>query len=150
MEDAVYIEWVPAGKLMKSMFGFAFSLFVLVLLVITVFEISLVLVMATILAIPFAFVGFLFWNYRSLEIKVNKQELQVNYGFLNRKRVTLSEIDSYKPTKASFWKYGGVCVRWGIDGSWAYTTSLGDAIKLNLRRGRPFVFPHTTPMRFVK
>jgi len=101
MENAVYREWVPAGKLMKSMCGLVFSLFALVLLVIIVFVISLVLVMATIFVIPLAFVGFLFWNYRGLEITVNKQELQVNYGFLNRKKVPLSEIDSYKPTKAS-------------------------------------------------
>lgn len=144
MEDAEYREWVPAGKLVKSAVGFVFSLLAFVLIVITVFETSPASVMAVVMLIPLAFVGLMFWNYRGLEIKVNKRELQVNYGF-NRKRVSLSEVDSCKPTKVSFWNYGGVGVRWGFDGSWAYTTSLGDAIRLKLRRGRPFVFSTHNP-----
>jgi hypothetical protein len=149
MEDTVYREWVPAGKLVKSVFWFVFSVFALVLLVITISDFSLASVTATVLVIPLAFVGLLFWIYRGLEIKVNKRELQVNYGF-NRKRVSLSEVDSCEPTKVSFWRYGGVGVRWGIDGSWAYTTSLGDAIRLKLQRGRPFVFSTHNPDEICK
>jgi len=150
MEDTVYKEWVPAGKLVKLLVGFVSLLFAFILLVVTVFEISLALVMAAILVPTLAFLGFLFWNYRGLEIKVNSNELQVDYGLFNRKRVSLSDIDSCEPTKASFWKYGGVGVRWGVDGSWAYTTSFGDAIKLNLQRGHPFVFSTNNPNDICK
>ena len=75
---------------MKSVFWFVFSIFALMLLVITISEISLALVTASVLVIPLAFVGPLFWIYRGLEKKVNKHELKVNYGF-NTKRVSLSE-----------------------------------------------------------
>jgi heme/copper-type cytochrome/quinol oxidase subunit 4 len=149
LEDTLYREWVPAGKLVKSVVGFVFSLLAFVLIVIVVFETSLTLVMAVVMLIPLAFVGAMFWIYRGLEIKVNKRELQVNYGF-NRKRVSFSEVDSCKPTKVSFWRYGGVGVRWGFDGSWAYTTSLGEAIRLKLRRGRPFVFSTHNPNKICK
>jgi hypothetical protein len=149
LEDIVYREWVPAGKLVKSAVGFVFSLLAFVLIVIAVFETSLALVIAVVMLIPLAFVGAMFWIYRGLEIKVKKRELQVNYGF-NRKRISLSEVDSCKPTKVSFRRYGGVGVRWGFDGSWAYTTSLGDAVRLNLRKDRPFVFSTHKPDEICK
>lgn len=75
---------------MKSVFWFVFLIFALVLLVITISEISLALVTDSVLMIPLVFAGPLFWIYRGLEIMVNKHELQVNYGF-SRKRVSLSE-----------------------------------------------------------
>jgi uncharacterized protein YacL len=89
MEDAVYREWVPAGKLVKSAVGFVFSLLAFVLIVIAVFETSLALVMAVVMLIPLAFVGAIFWIYRGLEIKVKNRELQVNYGFNKKKGISL-------------------------------------------------------------
>lgn len=150
MADIVYKEWVPAGKLVKLLVGFVSLVFAFILLVVTVFAISLALVMAAILVPTLAFIGFMFWNYRGLEIKMNSNELQVDYGLFNRKRVSLSDIDSCEHTKASFWKYGGVGVRCGVDGSRAYTTSFGDAIKLNLQRGHPFVFSTNNPDEICK
>lgn len=150
MADIVYKEWVPAGKLVKLLVGFVSLVSAFTLLVVTVFAISLALVMAAILVPTLAFIGFMFWNYRGLEIEMNSNELQVDYGLFNRKRVSLSDIDSCEPTKASFWKYGGVGVRCGVDGSRAYTTSFGDAIKLNLQRGHPFIFSTNNPDEICK
>jgi hypothetical protein len=55
IEDTVFKEWVSVGNLMKSKVGFVFSFFASVLLVVTVFEISLVFITATVLVISFAF-----------------------------------------------------------------------------------------------
>jgi len=89
--------------------------------------------------------GTLVLELQGYKIQLNTEELLINYGVLNRKSITLENIVSCEPTKASFRRYGGVGVRLGIDGSWAYTTSFGDAVKIILRRGRPFVFSSNNP-----
>jgi len=76
---------------------------------------------------------------------VNNRDLIIDYGFFNHTRIPIVDVVSCKPTKASFGRYGGVGVRYGVDGSWAYTTSLGDAVKIVPRKGRPFVFSSNNP-----
>jgi len=146
MKDAVYVEWVPVGTLAKALVGF-FSLLMLCVLLITIgvgvaFENPFLIVL---LASPLAFVLFLFWNYRGLQIQLTNKELLANYGFFNRKRILTGDIVSCEPTKASFGRYGGIGVRYGTDGSWAYTTSFSNAVKLILRKGKPFVFSSNNP-----
>ena len=146
MKNLVYVEWVPAGTLIKALVG-SFSLLILCTLLITVafdvaFQHPFLIVF---LASPLAFVLFVFWNYRGIRIKVNSKELLVYYGFFNRKRILIADIVSCEPTKASFRRYGGIGIRYGTDGSWAYTTSLGDAVKVILRRGKPLVFSSNNP-----
>jgi hypothetical protein len=146
MKDIVYVEWVPAGTLMKALVG-SFSLLISCILLITIavgFAIRhpfLIVVLAS----PLAFVLFVFWNYRGIRIKVTVKNLLIYYGFFNRKHIPIVDIVSCEPTKASFGRYGGVGVRYGTDGSWAYTTSLGDAVQIILRKGKPFVFSSNNP-----
>ena len=146
MKDIVYVEWVPAGTLMKALVG-SFSLLISCILLVTIavgFAVQhpfFIVVLASLLA----FVLFVFWNYRGIRIKVNPKELLTYYGFFNRKRILIVDVVSCEPTKASFGRYGGVGVRYGTDGSWAYTTSLGDAVQIILRRGKPFVFSSNNP-----
>ena len=146
MKEVVYVEWVPTGTLMKVLVGF-FSLLILCVLLITIavgvaFENPFLIV---VLVSPLAFVLFSFWNYRGLQIQVTNKKLLVNYGFFNRKRILIGDIVSCEPTKASFRRYGGIGIRYGTDGSWAYTTSLGNAVKIIPRRGKPFVFSSNNP-----
>ncbi len=146
MKDVVYVEWVPAGTLIKALVGF-FSLLSLCILLITIavgvaFQHPFLIV---VLASPLAFVLFVFWNYRGIQIKVNPKELLTYYGFFNRKRILIVDVVSCEPTKTSFGRYGGIGVRYGSDGSWAYTTSLGDAVKIIRRKGKPFVFSSNNP-----
>ena len=146
MKDVVYVEWVPAGTLTKALVG-SFSLLILCILLITVavgFAIQHPFFIV-VLASPLAVVLFLFWNYRGIRIKVNAKNLLIYYGFFNRKRIPMVDVVSCEPTKASFGRYGGIGVRYGADGSWAYTTSLGDAVKIILRKGKPFVFSSNNP-----
>ncbi|MFB0568783.1 MAG: hypothetical protein ACETV0_04135 [Nitrososphaeria archaeon] len=92
-----------------------------------------------------ALVLVVFWNYRGIQIRVNNRDLIVDYGFFNHKRIPIVDIASCKPTEASLGRYGGVGVRHGVDRSWAYATSLGDAVKIVPRKGRPFVFSSRNP-----
>ena len=146
MSDIVFNEWVPAGSLAKAIVAFV-SLVIFSVLSITVitgvafqnpFWIS---VSVSVLA----FLLLLFWNYRGMRIQVNKERLSVDYGLFNHKTIQLSDMVSCEPTKASFIKYGGVGIRLGLDGSWAYTTSLGHAVRIQRMSGRPFVFSTSTP-----
>jgi len=98
-----------------------------------------------VLASPLAVVLLVFWNYRGIRIKVTAKKLLIYYGFFNRKHIPIVDMVSCEPTKASFGRYGGIGVRYATDSSWAYTTSLGDAVKIILRKGKTFVFSSNNP-----
>jgi uncharacterized membrane protein (Fun14 family) len=146
MRRVIYMEWVPAGSLVKVLVGFVSLLALCILL--TLIATGYALQNLFWIVIPtsaLAFLLLLFWNYRGIRIQLNTEELRVNYGILNRKSIPLKDISLCEPTKASFRRYGGVGVRYGIDGSWAYTTSFGDAVKIIPRKGRPFIFSSNNP-----
>jgi len=146
MKDALYVEWVPAGTLIKALVGF-FSLLSLCILLITI-AVGVAVqhpFLIVVLASPLAFVLFAFWNYRGIQIKVTTNKLSIYYGFFNRKHILIGDIVSCEPTKASFGRYGGIGIRYGTDSSRAYTTSFGNAVKIILRKGRPFVFSSNNP-----
>jgi tetrahydromethanopterin S-methyltransferase subunit E len=146
MKDVLYVEWVPAGTLIKALVGF-FSLLSLCILLITI-AVGFVIqhpFLVVVLTAPLAFVLLVFWNYRGIRIKATTESLLIHYGFFNHKRIPIGDIVSCEPTKASFGRYGGIGVRYGTDGSWAYTTSLGDAVKIILQKGKPFVFSSNNP-----
>jgi hypothetical protein len=146
LKSVVYEEWVAAGTLVKALVGF-FSLLIMCILLITIVvglaiqHPFLIIVLSSVVAFDL----FLFWNYKGIRIQVSNKKLLINYGIFNRKSIPLEDIISCETIKASFGRYGGIGVRYGIDGSWAYTTSFGNAVKIILRRGRPFVFSSNNP-----
>ena len=152
MHDYIYREWVPAGVLIKSLM----TVFSAIVIFGTLFMVLWVdLSVEDLYGLVFAwgvlaFVLFLFWNYRGLEIKINHDELSVNYGIFNKKSIKLKEIVSCQITKASFGRYGGSGVRYGSDGSTAYTTSFGNAVEIVPKVGRTFVFSSKSPVKICK
>jgi len=146
MKNGVYVEWVPAGTLMKALLGF-FSLLSLCILSVTI-VVGVAIqhpFLIVVLASPLAFVLFAFWNYRGIRVKVATETLLVYYGLFNRRRILMEDIVSCEPTKASFGRYGGIGIRYGTDKSWAYTTSFGNAVQIVPRKGKPFVFSSNNP-----
>jgi len=152
MQDVVYREWVPAGVLIKClMIGFSTivvfgTVFIVLLVDFSVEDFYGLIFSWGVLA----FILFLFWNYRGLEIKINHDELSVKYGIFNKKSFKLEEIVSCHVTKASFGRYGGSGVRYGFDGSAAYTTSFGNAVEIVPKKGRTFVFSSKSPEKICK
>jgi len=146
MENTLYCEWVPAGKFLKAIVGFV-SLFALFMLVISVWvSISIKNPFFTvIMAFPLTFLLVLYGNYRGIQIRITSNELIIRYGLLNRKHIPMPNIVSCEPTKANFGKYWGVGIRYGTNGSWAYSTSFGKAVKIVQSKGRPFVFSSNKP-----
>ncbi len=147
MEDVEYTEWVSAGVLVKGLFAMVSSIIVFVTF--AVFFFSEELLVEDILGIAFAwvvlaFLLFIFWNYRGLRIQIKNDRLSLDYGIFNKKSFLLKEITSCKKTKA-FGRYMGVGVRYGFDGSMAYTTSFADAVEVVPKLGRTFVFSSKNP-----
>ena len=147
MQDVVYREWVPAGVLIKGLMT-AFSAIVVfgTLFIVLLVDFSIEDFYGLIFSWGvLAFILFLFWNYRGIEIKISLDELSVSYGVFNKKSIMLKEIVSCQITKAYFGRYGGIGVRYGFDGSAAYTTSFGNAIEIISKKRRPFVFSSNSP-----
>jgi len=147
MAEVMYSEWVPAGRFVKALVGFISFLLLCVLLIVIAVGVAIQNpFLIVVLVSPLAFVLFLFWNYRGIQIQVTNKELLISYGFFNQKHIPISNIVSCKQTKAPLWKYGGIGVRYCFtDRSWAYTTSFGDAVKIIRRKGKSFVFSSNNP-----
>lgn len=147
METVSYSEWVPAGSLIKSLMVMFSAIIVLMTFVLFLYgrtsgEDAYGLVFGWAIL---AFVLFVFWNYRGLRIQISSSRLLVDYGLFNKKSFLLKNITSCEKIKASFGRYLGVGVRYGFDGSLAYTTSFGDAVMVVPKRGRTFVFSSNKP-----
>lgn len=141
MKDVLYSEWVPAGKFVKAIIALVIMLALLVFAIVIWASVQIRNPpLAAVVAIPIAFLLVMYGNYRGIKVRITRNELTIHYGLLNRKHVQVSEIVSCEPTKANFGKYWGVGIRYGTDRSFAYTTSFGDAVKITLKKGRPFVF----------
>jgi len=147
MEDVGYSEWVPTGALVRSLFvGFSAYIVLFTLAIFLFTEVSFDTVYGLVFGWGIlAFLLFLFWNYRGLKIQISSKELFVVYGLFNRKSFLLTDIVACNKTKASFGRYWGVGVRYGSDGSVAYTTSFGDAVEVAPSRGRMFVISSKRP-----
>ena len=149
MENVEYQEYVPMGALVKGLVVMVTAIFVLVTLAVFLFagfsveNIFGVLFGWTIIVLIF----FLFWNYRGLSITIKSDGLTVEYGAFNKRSFLFQDIVSCKRTRASFGRYLGVGVRYGFDGSIAYTTSFGDAVEVAPKVGRTFVFSSNRPDR---
>ena len=152
MSDIIYQERVSSGLLIKGLM----TIFSGIIVFGTLFMILLVdLSVEDYYGLVFswgilAFVLLLFWNYRYLEIRINPDKLLVRYGIFNKKSIMLTDIISCQITKASFGRYGGIGVRYGFDGSTAYTTSFGTAIEISVKEGRVFVFSSKNPKKICK
>ena len=147
MGNIAYFEWVPTGTWVKTLAGFV-SLVTVFVLVITI-AVGVAVqnpFLIVILASALAFVLFMVWNYRGIQIQVTNKELSISYGFFNRRHIPISNIVACEHTKAHLWKYGGVGVRYCFtECSWAYIASFGDAVRIVRREGRPFVFSSNNP-----
>ncbi len=96
------------------------------------------------------FILTLFLNFRGIRIHLSSEELTVNYGLFNHKSIRMNDIASCNLVKASFRRFGGVGIRYGLDGSWAYTTSFGNAVEIVPKEGRTFVFSSNNPRRICQ
>jgi len=146
-DEKVYVEWVPAGRFIKGVMLFVCLLFIFIGIIISVFTPKELMFLGIIFGAVSIIIFLLYWNYRGLKISLTNNQLEVGYGIFNHKKIPLNSITSCDITKADFRTYGGVGIRFGTDGSWAYNTDFGEAVKLAFRDGRPFVFSTRNPQK---
>lgn len=146
MASEDYTEWVPMGALVKGLAAMVASIIIFMTLAVLFLKGP---VFADYIGIVFAwgvlgFILFVFYNFRGLRIQISGDRLSVVYGLFNRKSFQLQEITSCTITR-SFGRYMGIGVRYGTDGSMAYTTSFGSAVEIVPKAGRAFVFSSNYP-----
>ena len=78
-------------------------------------------------------------NFRKMNIVVDSEKLVVSFGVI-KKTVQLVHIVKCEKINASLRVFTGMGIRYGGDGSLAFLPRLGEAIKLTMVSGRPFVF----------
>ncbi len=146
-DEIVYVEWVPAGRFVKGVMLFVCLLFISIGIIIFAFNPKELMFLGLIFGAVSIIIFLLYWNYRGLKISLTNNQLEVVYGIFNRKKIPLNTITSCNITKADFRTYGGVGIRFGTDGSWAYNTDFGEAVKLTFQSGRPFLFSTRNPQK---
>jgi hypothetical protein len=153
MEQAAYHEWVPTGAFVKVTVLAVVSSIVFLLLTLAIFPYPLNtegLVGFGGLLLTLMFILVVFLNFRGIRIQLNSEGLTVDYGFFNHKHIRMNDVVSCKVVKASFRRFGGVGIRYGLDGSWAYSTSFGNAVEIVPKKGRTFVFSSNNPERICE
>ena len=153
MERITYREWVPAGMFVKVTVWVVVSSIVFLLLILAAFLHPLTtegLMGFGVSIVTLMFILLLFLNFRGINIQLCSKELMVDYGFFNHKRIGVDDIASCNLVKASFRRFGGIGVRYGLDGSWAYTTSFGNAVEIVPKKGRTFVFSSNNPEKICQ
>ena len=152
MQDADYIEWVPMGKLVKGLVATFIALEIFIIFTILFFAgLSADSIVPVVISWGvLVFIGFLIWNYRRLRIQISADRLTIVYGVFNKKSFRLEELTYCRRTKASLGRYFGIGIRYGSDGSIAYTTSFGDAVEVAPKTGKVFVFSSNNPDRICE
>lgn len=94
----------------------------------------------TVLLIGFdVFFILLYLNFNRLIVEIGPVKIEVKYGLIKR-AIPIKDVLSCEPIRASFGMYGGPGIRYGGDGSLAFITSFGDAVKIRMVSGRTFAF----------
>jgi len=145
--DNLYNEWVPIGKLVKILISLVLVFSIFCIIIISALESQVMIFLLIILGGLCVFLLFIYWNYRGLQITLTKNQIEVKYGIFNHKIIPLKNITSCEIIKANFRNYGGVGIRLGFDGSVAYNTDFGEAIKLTYLNGKPFAFSTRNPQK---
>jgi hypothetical protein len=146
VDKVEYHETVMAGKFLQT-FYIAFTiLWICIFLLVVRYSLAIgAPYFASVLVIPMVFISLLYCNFGQIVIVITSEELVVGYRFSNRTHFALCEIESCEQTKTNFGKYLGIGIRMGTDGSVAYSTSFGNAVKINLSGKKSFVFSTNHP-----
>jgi len=146
-DEILYAEWVPAGRFVKIVVLFVCLLITSIGIIISAVKLKELAFLGIIFGAVSLIIFFMYWNFRGLQITLTNKQLEVVYGIFNHKKIPLNKITRCDITKANFRIYGGVGIRLGLDGSWAYNTDFGEAVKLTFQYGRPFVFSTKNPQK---
>ena len=144
-EEILYAEWVPVGRFVKAMVSLVLFLLFVSSSIVTFLNPQLLLFCTALMVSVTVFFLLLYWNFRGLRITITKNAINARYGAFNYKEISMEDVVACKIVRTGLRRYGGVGIRLGTDGSWAYSTSFGHAVKVDPREGRSFVFSTENP-----
>jgi len=151
VNSEIYRERLVMAPWVSLLFGFVIGIIAVMVYVKIYFGINLgrnTSSTATLFGVE-VFLILVYLVFMRLDISIDPERVEVRFGII-RKTIPIEEIVSCEPTYASFTVYGGVGIRYGIDGSMAFTTSFGDAVKIKKRKGRSFVFSTNGPIEVLE
>ncbi len=151
VNSEIYRERLVMAPWVSLLFGFVIGIIAVMVYVKIYFGINLgrnTSSTATLFGVE-VFLILVYLVFMRLDISIDPERVEVRFGII-RKTIPIEEIVSCEPTYASFTVYGGVGIRYGIDGSMAFTTSFGDAVKIRKRIGRSFVFSTYRPIEVLE
>jgi hypothetical protein len=151
VNSEIYRERLVMAPWVSLLFGFVIGILAVMVYVDLYFGINLgrKTILTTVLLGAEALLILVYLVFMRLDISIDPERIEVRFGII-RKTIPIEEIVSCEPTHANFKVYGGVGIRYGIDGSKAFTTSFGDAVKIRKRRGRSFVFSTNRPFEVLE
>lgn len=143
--DVVYSESIRAGRGVRVFVSSIYLLLLALSVTVAVLDSQFILMsIIIVITVTIAFV-LLYWNFSTLRIVITQSHLDVRYGRMNRKTVPLEQMTDCEHIQIRLKEYGGIGIRLGRDGTWAYNTSLGDAVKVTIIGERPFAFSTANP-----
>jgi len=151
VNSEIYRERLVMAPWVSLLLGFVMGILAVMVYVDLYFGINLgrKTILTTVLLGAEALLILVYLVFMRLDISIDPERIEVRFGII-RKTIPIEEIVSCEPTHANFKVYGGVGIRYGIDGSKAFTTSFGDAVKIRKRRGRSFVFSTNRPFEVLE
>ena len=151
VNSEIYRERLVMAHWVSLLLGFVMGILAVVIYVGPYFGINLgrKTILTTVLLGAEALLILVYLVLMRLDISIDSERIEVRFGII-RKTIPIEEIVSCESTHASFTVYGGMGIRYGIDGSMAFTTSFGDAVKIRKRRGRSFVFSTNRPFEVLE
>jgi len=82
-------------------------------------------------------------------ISVSGGRQTAGYGLI-KSRVRLNNILYVEAVRPPFWRYGGLGVRLGLDGSVGYVVDYRRGVRVTRRRGMPIFFNTRNPERILQ
>jgi hypothetical protein len=77
-------------------------------------------------------------TFRKMEISLTSDGVILGYNWIEH-HLDYSDIASVEESKAELFKVGGVGIKYMSNGEKAYTNRLGDALRINMKKGRPLL-----------
>jgi hypothetical protein len=80
-----------------------------------------------------------FLTFSRMTVRIDSTKVRLRLGVI-AKEVRMEEVVNAAVENPMLRTYGGIGIRYGTDGSMAFLSSLGTAVKLTRRNGRPILF----------
>ena len=148
MTTTIFNEKIPLNRWTIIVLGI-FIAILSPLLILQLFAVSIEPTLLTFYAFMDLFFIIILLNFREQVTEIDAESITVSFGLI-RKKILIIDLLACEPIQARLGVYTGNGIRIGGDGSLAFLVSMGDAVRLRRKSGRPFVFSTKMQVELVK